>query len=93
MLRVVEIQKNAPYKLVCRFNNGIEKQLDVLPIIENHKHILGVETLLNESVFNEVRIGRFGEILWPKIVKTNQNGQIELWDYDISPEYAYSHST
>ena len=69
MIRITEIIGNTSYSLVCKFNNGVIKKLDILPIIENHKHIDGVQTLLNESVFNTVRVGEFGEIVWDKIVK------------------------
>ncbi|MEI6751916.1 MAG: hypothetical protein WCK78_01990 [Paludibacter sp.] len=92
MIRVIEIIDKTPYTLVCKFNNGIVKKIDILPIIENHKHIVGVQNLLNESVFNTVRIGEFGEIVWDKIVKSSRNGEDITWDYDISPEFAYENS-
>jgi len=89
MLRITEIIEKSPYYLLCKFNNGAIKKLDVLPIIEHHKHLNGVDSLLNEAVFNKVKIGEFGEIMWEKIVKTSQNGEVVSWDYDISPEFAY----
>lgn len=92
MIRVVEIIEKTPYFLVCKFNNGVVKKLDILPLIENHKHIEGVQSILNESVFHTVGIGEFGEIVWNKIVKTTQNGKVIYWDYDISPEFAYENS-
>ena len=36
MIRVTEIIEKNPYYLLCRFNNGIVKKLDILPIIKNH---------------------------------------------------------
>lgn len=92
MLRVTKIVEKSCYILVCKFNNGIVKQLDILPIIENHRHLNGVQNLLDESVFFSVRIGEFGEIVWDKLVKTNTDGVEVDWDYDISPEYAYQNS-
>jgi len=92
MIRVIEIIGKTSFTLVCKFNNGLVKKLDILPIIENHKHLNGVQNLLNESVFNTVRIGEFGEIVWDKIVKSSQNGEDIYWDYDISPEYAFENS-
>ncbi len=77
MLRVIEIVETSPYYLQCKFNNGAIKKLDVKPIIEHHLHLSGVEDLLNETIFNKVRIGEFGEIVY----------------YDISPEFAYQNST
>jgi hypothetical protein len=89
MIRVTEIIEKSPYYLLCRFNDGSVKRLDVLPLITNHSHINGVESLLNEAVFRNVRIGDFGEIVWDRIVMTTVNGVETFWDYDISPEYAY----
>jgi len=89
MIRVTEIIEKKPYYLLCRFNNGAIKKLDILPLIKNHEHIKGVNSLLNEKVFSTVRIGEFGEIVWNKIVKTTDNGIETVWDYDISPEFAY----
>lgn len=93
MIRITEIKVAPNYKLICRFNSGDIKNLDVLPIIEQHKHLMGVEKLLNKNVFNNVRIGEFGEIVWNKIVTTEHKGQVVCWDYDISPEYAFQHAT
>lgn len=92
MIRIVEIMDKRCYTLVCKFNNGMIKRLDILPIIENHKQLDGVQNLLIESVFNTVRIGEFGEIVWDKIVKNSQNAEVIYWDYDISPEFAYENS-
>jgi len=92
MLRVIEIIDASPYYLLCKFNNGVIKKLEILPIIEKHKHLNGVESLLSKNVFNKVRIGEFGEIVWDKIVRTIQDEQELIWDYDISPEFAYQNS-
>ncbi len=89
MLRVIEIVPIAPFVLRCKFNNLVVKSLEIKSIIENHKHINGVESLLNEEIFNNAGIGEFGEIVWRKIVRGSYNGVETLWDYDISPEYVY----
>lgn len=93
MLRVIEILKTPPFYLQCKFNNGVIRKLNVKPIIENHMYLNGVEDLLDETIFNQVKIGEFGEIVWTKIVKTIQDGKEVKWDYDISPEFAYHNST
>lgn len=92
MLRIIDIIEVSPYYLVCKFNNGIIKKLDILPIIEQHKHLNGVERLLDDTIFNKARIGEFGEIVWDKIVVTIQDNKEVIWDYDISPEYAYQNA-
>jgi len=92
MIRITNITVIPHYQLNCRFNSGAIRKLNVLPIIEHHKHLTGVESLLNEEIFANVRIGEFGEIYWENIVKTEYDGQVLFWDYDISPEFAYQNS-
>ncbi|MEC4050236.1 hypothetical protein OX284_012405 [Flavobacterium sp. SUN046] len=71
MLKVAKIVTVKPFEVRCLFNNGIEKTIDVLPLIENDKHLKGIENLKNESVFNKVKIGQFGELYWEKLIKNN----------------------
>lgn len=88
MLRVKKIIDIKPYHIVCEFNNGILKELDVLPLLLNHKHLVGIEKLKNPSVFSSAKIGEFGEIFWENIIlnpKTN-----DYWNYDISPEFIFN---
>lgn len=87
MLKIEKIVAIKPYKIICLFNNGIEKTIDILPLLENHKHLLGIEKLKNETVFNAAQIGKFGEIYWKNIIQNNKSN--ELWDYDISPEFVF----
>ena len=93
MIRITQITVVPHYNLICKFNSGAIKKLAVLPIIEHHMHLNGVANLLDEDVFKNAKIGQFGEIVWEEIVKTEHNGQIFCWDYDISPEFAYQNST
>jgi len=76
MIRITQITVIPNCNLICKFNSGAIKKLDILPIIEHHKHLTGVESLLNEEIFNNAKIGQFGEILWEKIITTEHNGQV-----------------
>ncbi|MCB9427128.1 MAG: DUF2442 domain-containing protein [Flavobacteriales bacterium] len=87
MLRVEKILKIEPYRIVCLFNNGIEKAINVLPLIENHKHLNGIEQLKEPNVFARAKIGDFGEIVWESIIRNSKTN--ERWDYDISPEFIF----
>ena len=58
MIKVIQINKVEPYKVECRFNNGISKKLDVYPLIQNHKDLAGIEQLLEVHVLKNVRIGQ-----------------------------------
>lgn len=82
MNKIVHIQLFDTYSILCTFENGHSKELDVLPVIENHLHISGVEKLRNLPVFKQAKIGDLGQILWEGIL---ENGM----EYDISPEFAY----
>jgi Protein of unknown function (DUF2442) len=87
MLKVDRIIKIEPYNIVCLFNNGIEKSINVFPIIENHKHLKGIEKLKDENIFCSAKIGVFGEILWENII---YNAKDSDWlDYDMSPEFIF----
>lgn len=87
MIKVVEISHIRPYEITCLLNNGMYKKLMILPLIENHSHLDGVESLKNEQVFLNAEIGELGEIRWKNIVKT-KDGTAPL-DYDISPEFVF----
>ena len=90
MLKVDKIIKIEPYNIVCLFNNGIEKSINVFPIIENHNHLIGIEKLKDENVFCMAKIGFFGEIFWENII---YNTKDKNWlDYDMSPEFIYYYS-
>ena len=64
-----------------------------MPMIENHRHLKGIEQLLDARVFASVRVGDVGQIVWDKIITIPYNGEDTVWDYDISPELAFQNST
>ncbi len=86
MIKVIKILNIDKFNITCLFNNGLVKIIEVEPLLLNHKHLKGIEKLLKQETFNLAKIGSFGEILWEKIISTEYNGQVEIWDYDISPE-------
>lgn len=81
-----------PYFLVCTFNNGITKKLNVYPLIENHKNLKGIQKLLDIQTFKKAQIGEAGEIVWNKIITTTYKDIDQIWDYDISPEFAFENA-
>jgi hypothetical protein len=86
MLRINKIINIEPFKITGMINDGQIKKLDIFPIIQKHIHFKGVESLLNESIFNKAQLGDFGEIFWSNIVESKDK---YLMNYDISPEYFY----
>jgi hypothetical protein len=92
-LKIQKIISIEPYSVVCRFNNGIVRQLDIKPLIENHTKLKGIDKLLNENIFRRVRIGKMGELLWKKVVEeSDSDNKTILWDFDISPEFFFQNS-
>lgn len=93
MIRVTAIDIQDPYFLLCRFNTGVTKKLDIFPLIKNHENLTGIEKLLDRKTFSKVRIGEAGEIVWEKIITTVYCGEEQVWDYDISPEFAFENAS
>ena len=91
MLKISHINLLEDYTILCTFNNGITKAIDILPLMEKHKHLTGIEKLKEKNVFSNARIGIFGEIVWDKIIRLSDSGKDEMWDYDISPEFVFYH--
>ena len=89
MLKISHINLQEDYTILCTFNNGITKAIDIRPLMEKHKHLSGIEKLKEKNVFSNARIGIFGEIVWDKIILLSDSGKEEMWDYDISPEFVF----
>ncbi len=85
MIRVEKIVNINGFELSCEFNNGLQKKINLFPIIENQKHLKGIEKLKEESYFKSVKIGIFGEIYWENTIYNNN----EYWNYDLSPEFIF----
>jgi hypothetical protein len=49
----------------------------------------GIEKLYDKKTFEKAQIGIVGQILWKDIITTHYQTLTQVWDYDISPEYAY----
>ena len=89
MLKISHINLLEDYTILCTFNNGITKAIDILPLMEKHKHLSGIEKLKEKNVFSKARIGMFGEIVWDKVIRIADSKENEMWDYDISPEFVF----
>jgi hypothetical protein len=82
--KIIAIQN---YSIVCQLNTGIKKRIEILPLIENHAHLNGINQLKDKSIFEKVAIGTMGELFWENLILSKSN---EKWNYDISPEYIYN---
>lgn len=89
MLKISHINLLDNFTILCTFNNGITKKIAILPLLEKHKHLPGIEKLKEKNIFSKARIGMFGEIVWDKIIQFADSKEDVMWDYDISPEFVF----
>ena len=87
MLKIINIKSISNFTITCEFNNGIEKEIDVLPLLNAHKNLKGIEKLKDKNNFRNAKIGFLGEIYWENIIENSKTN--EIWNYDISPEFVY----
>lgn len=91
MRKIVKIATKKPYRLICHFNNGEVRILNVETILDKKQKYAA--KIFDEDVFGQVKVGAFGEILWENIAEIKDyNGDMIICDYDISPELAYAKS-
>lgn len=90
MIKVTKILNIENRIITCLLNNGIESSINMDSYLQNHKHLKGIEKLYDDIIFKNAKIGKLGEIFWEKIITTEYNGEINIWDYDISPELILS---
>ena len=89
--KINKIKIIEPFKLLCTFDNNEVRLFEIsknLKIEDKYFH-----QLLEESNFNKVEIGVFGELSWKELAEIqNYNGELELCEYDMSPEFVYNNS-
>lgn len=86
MIKIKKIIKISPYSIICQFDSDVKKKIEILPLLENHAHLNGINQLKNIDLFCEAAVGDMGEIFWKDIIISKSNLK---WNYDISPEYVY----
>ncbi|TAH00163.1 MAG: hypothetical protein EAZ15_09700 [Sphingobacteriales bacterium] len=89
MIKIVEIISAKNFQLVCKFNTQEIKTIAIKPLLDNQKHLNGIEKLYDKNNFEKAQIGLVGEVFWKDIITTQHQILHQVWNYDISPEYAY----
>lgn len=91
MKRVVEISVSKPFKLLCLFNNGENRVLDLEKVLDRNQKF--TKAIFNDNVFTNVKIDSFGGIFWEGIAEIKDlDGTTKPCEYDISPEFVYHNS-
>ena len=89
--RIVKISIREPYKLLCFFNNGEQRILDLEEVLDTKKKF--VSKILDSTTFNKAKIGSFGEVYWDDVAEMKDlNGNTIPCGYDICPDFAYLNS-
>ena len=90
MKKIVEIIAIQSFYITCKFNDGRIISINMKPLLDNQQFLQGIEKLYDETIFKKVRIGKMGELMWDNIITTIYNNEQTVWNYDISPELAWS---
>ncbi len=89
MNKIKEILEVAPYTIIAKFDNGVIKQLNVLPLFHNHSKLNWAKDLKMVENFMNVNVGILGEISWSESIKGKDGS---LFNYDISPDFFYANA-
>ena len=92
MYKVTNISILDEFQIQCTFNTGETKLLDVSKSLDIKNKF--VQKLMDNNTYKAAKIGSFGEIYWENVGEIKDyDGTIITCAYDISPEFAYYHST
>jgi hypothetical protein len=92
MYKVTNIYILDAFRIQCTFNTGETKLLDLTLSLDPTNQF--VKKLIDNDTYKTAKIGSFGEIYWENVGEMkNYDGTIIACEYDISPEFAYYHST
>ena len=92
MKEIINISVQEPYKILCFFNNGEQKILDLEKVLNPEQKY--ARKIFIKKVFKQAKIGTFGEIYWDGIAEMKDlNGNIIPCEYDICPDFAYLNSS
>jgi hypothetical protein len=91
MRKIVEIKVLQPYLIVCKFDNGETRMLNLEEVMDKNGPLS--KQVFEGEKFKEVQIGDSGELFWLGIaeMKTKEGDTIPC-EYDICPDFAYMNS-
>ena len=92
MIKAVEILKIDFYTIICKFNNGEVKKIEVDKVLSTSDPYYA--KVLNTEIFKTVKIGQQGQLYWQNVAQIKElDGTYTACEYDISPEFLYNFST
>lgn len=89
-----EILRVESFTIVCKFNNGEVRKLEVDKVFANKLDDVYIWKVLTQPVFDLVKIGEFGQLYWENVAQMKDlDGSMIPCEYDMSPEFVYHNST
>ena len=93
MIKAVEIIDVKPYEVICKFNNGELRQINMKKIIMESNDFVNKQKLLEPEFFKQATIGTFGQLYWADAAFfRNENGELVNCEFDLSPEFIFHNS-
>lgn len=93
MIKAVEIINVNPYNVVCKFNNGEVRQINLEKIILESNSFVNKQKLLDPPFFKQAAIGNLGQLYWANAASfKDENGKNINCEFDLSPEFIYHNS-
>lgn len=78
MIKVVEIISAKNFQLVCKFNTQEIKTIAIKPLLDNQKHLNGIERRYKNNIFEKAPIASIIEITNGKNFYFQKKIEIEL---------------
>ena len=94
MIKPIKIIDVKPYEIVCEFNNGEVKKINIDHVLKNNNATVDTQKVMKPDFFVTVALGDLGQLYWNNAAKMKDDkGNYFTCEYDVSPEYIYFHST
>lgn len=92
MHKITKIIFQDPFKILCWFENGEKRIVDLEEILDkNNKY---GKKIFEGNTFKQVQIDPFGGLYWDGIAEMKDwDGNTIPCEYDVSPELIYMKST
>ncbi len=92
MHKIISVEVQSPFKLICHFKNGEVRIVDLDKVLDRKGKY--AEKVLEVDTFKKVKIDPFGGIYWEGIAEMKDiNGQSIPCEYDVSAGLIYEKST
>ena len=92
MKRIIQIEIQEPFKILCLFENGEQRMINLEKLLDKQNKY--ASKILNEHTFRQAKVGSFGEIYWDEIAEIRDlEGRSSPCPFDISAEYVYWNSS